>query len=1035
MNRRKNKKRPYSALGFFKLFGFFKLLNYKKMESGNKKQRPIDQAVSRISRSLASRFVIASKMEIKTWKALAVIVFAAGFSAAFVWSVYNKQYIESQAEGELVAHWKFDEGSGNVVKDSSGHNNQGMVFGATWSSQCVSGSCLSFDGKNDYIEIPSSASLSPSDAITVEMWVRPSAETGGNVYLLNKRQSYLIHHTRKFTKTPRFYVFNAATSESSDFLRLPLDQWSHLTGTYDKNNPKNNLNSYLNGVLADPKPADRVTFSGSIRQNDNKIYIGAYGSTTGFFKGIIDEVKIYNKSLKAQEIADHYVAFASEDGKCEGSEDVDNSPSDCMPRPKEISETGNFAAIAPTARLVVPANFETAYGDSVNTFKDYLSRLSSGSDPSLKTIELKLSRYDGSNSNHVNGVLEDKEEAYFLEISQDKAAVHSLSMRGLLHGLSTIENFAKANGGSLPIGRMLDWPDTKIRAFHSNIFGKNTNFKNNLQGLIRQARREHYNALILTVRSTDLRLNSLYCQEKGTIPYERDDFQDMMRIARENGLEAIPGLKLLTHQEKFLKPCYPDWMLKKPNGRPSAAYNPAREEVSQKVFSVVDEVLDLTGAKKLHIGLDELANGAEGVNLPIGQFDQHVKLVNDYLKNKEVETWMWADMLCSPSEFSETTSCHARDDDAGDNYAGYTELRNTLPKDIVMGDWHYHTDSTDFPSARLLKNAGFKVLGVPWFKKTTIRNFSSYIDSINAEGMIASIWYWIGVTPAGTRNIVSYSGKSFWDTDIDDVVLDFSSNPFSIAPGQTATLSWQAANADSCVASGAWSGEKQASGSQVVSPSATSIYNLTCSSKDGSASRSVNVTVAPPSLACPNSVCDLGESCSTCPADCGECPPGNSCGNGNCQGQEGENCQTCPADCGSCEVLVTPTPTCPDGQCKGDETCTTCEADCGACTLQDAYTPTAVVKGTKRILSPDKPYYTRSKEVSFKGKNPEIAKGKVRIFENGKTLKIIKVKSSGSWSGKINTKKSRTFSLEFRFYDQTGAQIHETDTFQVVKVK
>jgi hypothetical protein len=72
---------------------------------------------------------------------------------------------------------------------------------------------------------------------------------------------------------------------------------------------------------------------------------------------------------------------------------------------------------------------------------------------------------------------------------------------------------------------------------------------------------------------------------------------------------------------------------------------------------------------------------------------------------------------------------------------------------------------------------------------------------------------------------------------------------------------------------------------------------------------------------CGNGVCSGAETCSTCPADCGACPP--VCGDGTCSGAE--TCSTCPADCGACP------PVCGDGTCNGTETCSTCPADCGAC--------------------------------------------------------------------------------------------------------
>ena len=49
---------------------------------------------------------------------------------------------------------------------------------------------------------------------------------------------------------------------------------------------------------------------------------------------------------------------------------------------------------------------------------------------------------------------------------------------------------------------------------------------------------------------------------------------------------------------------------------------------------------------------------------------------------------------------------------------------------------------------------------------------------------------------------------------------------------------------------------------------------------------------------------------------------GGGCGNGTCNGKE--TCKTCPADCGVCP------PVCGDGKCQAPETCSTCAKDCGS---------------------------------------------------------------------------------------------------------
>jgi hypothetical protein len=76
--------------------------------------------------------------------------------------------IHTQNVTTLSAH--FDEGSGTVAGDSSGYGNNGTIYGATWVAGEY-GQALSFNGTNNYVEVPSSGILAPS-SITIEFWVK-----------------------------------------------------------------------------------------------------------------------------------------------------------------------------------------------------------------------------------------------------------------------------------------------------------------------------------------------------------------------------------------------------------------------------------------------------------------------------------------------------------------------------------------------------------------------------------------------------------------------------------------------------------------------------------------------------------------------------------------------------------------------------------------------------------------------------------------------------------------------------------------------
>ena len=81
----------------------------------------------------------------------------------------------------LVAHWKLDDNTGVQATDSSGNNNHGTLNnGPTWlsGSSCYDNNCLSFDGIDDHVSIPDSATLDGMQELTVSVWVKRNTVDG-----------------------------------------------------------------------------------------------------------------------------------------------------------------------------------------------------------------------------------------------------------------------------------------------------------------------------------------------------------------------------------------------------------------------------------------------------------------------------------------------------------------------------------------------------------------------------------------------------------------------------------------------------------------------------------------------------------------------------------------------------------------------------------------------------------------------------------------------------------------------------------------
>eukprot|EP01135_Chromosphaera_perkinsii_P003889 Nk52_evm6s261 gene=Nk52_evmTU6s261 len=73
---------------------------------------------------------------------------------------------------------------------------------------------------------------------------------------------------------------------------------------------------------------------------------------------------------------------------------------------------------------------------------------------------------------------------------------------------------------------------------------------------------------------------------------------------------------------------------------------------------------------------------------------------------------------------------------------------------------------------------------------------------------------------------------------------------------------------------------------------------------------------------CGDGNCSNGETCSSCPRDCGICSLSPFCGDEKCS--DGETCSSCTVDCGPCSGG------CGDGICGEGETCESCPGDCGS---------------------------------------------------------------------------------------------------------
>ena len=253
--------------------------------------------------------------------------------------VLSEQAALAKEKG-LIAYWKFDEGKGQKVIDSSGNGNHGIIHGATWTKGIVGGG-LQFDGKDDYIDIPKSASLdSFTNQITLMAWVKASVSRTHVIFerwlyggTLNER-AFILYIDREGV------TFGLSSGHRSAWMRstrlVPQDRWVHVAATCDGTTMK----IYINGQL-DPAPS--LTPPRKIHASSGNLHIGrwyAEGIWNSAFKGVIDEARIYSRALTAAEILEYY-RKTSLKGIIKGTvKDTDGKPIE-----KAIVSAGPFQAI------------------------------------------------------------------------------------------------------------------------------------------------------------------------------------------------------------------------------------------------------------------------------------------------------------------------------------------------------------------------------------------------------------------------------------------------------------------------------------------------------------------------------------------------------------------------------------------------------------------------------------------------------------------------------------------------------------------
>jgi len=204
------------------------------------------------------------------------------------------------SSADLVAHWKFDEGSGNIAHDASGNGNDGTLVGDPVWTTGRTGGALEFNGSSDYIEVPFSESLRVINQgdFTIAAWFRldeiPTEyktvfQQGDDTSGGPGRTWLFVHQSNEI----RSSLGGSATGSG---VGIESGTWYHAAVIVTEGGTDDSVQIYVNG---EPAGASRLD---SMEDSQGIFYIGAHKALGNIWYGLLDDLRIYSHALSETEL-------------------------------------------------------------------------------------------------------------------------------------------------------------------------------------------------------------------------------------------------------------------------------------------------------------------------------------------------------------------------------------------------------------------------------------------------------------------------------------------------------------------------------------------------------------------------------------------------------------------------------------------------------------------------------------------------------------------------------------------------------------
>jgi hypothetical protein len=200
-----------------------------------------------------------------------------------------------------LAYWPADEGDGSTASDQVGEADLTLSdAGATW-TEGRNGKALQFDGNGGHAETAGPV-LDTSGNFTVSAWVRLDRLDGWRTAVGQDGDVQSAFFLQKTADTNRF-SFSTAGGRALSTFTPEADRWYHLVGVRDAESGRNTL--YVDGV-AQGSVTECLMQGSSGPLSVGRARFG--GNDVDFWPGAVDDVRVWDRALSPDEVADLYAS-------------------------------------------------------------------------------------------------------------------------------------------------------------------------------------------------------------------------------------------------------------------------------------------------------------------------------------------------------------------------------------------------------------------------------------------------------------------------------------------------------------------------------------------------------------------------------------------------------------------------------------------------------------------------------------------------------------------------------------------------------